>query len=193
MNLGEPGCVPFYDTESYALGMREQRDCRPIVNRMLDFATSTPSVRTIILSVRGPMHTSGENFGEAAPGAAPELLSWGGAQQNSSQVEILAAAFRNTVRRLSSTGKNVVLFVDWPDLGFDPRSCPPRPVPLFSRARPLCGVPRSQVDARNRAYRQVIFDLKKEFSRLRVFDPFPYLCDSAACYAMQGWTSFVSR
>jgi hypothetical protein len=101
MNLGEPGCVPFYDTESYALGMREQRDCRPIVNRMLDFATSTPSVRTIILSVRGPMHTSGENFGEAAPGAAPELLSWGGAQQNSSQVEILAAAFRNTVRRLS--------------------------------------------------------------------------------------------
>ena len=185
MNLGEPGCVPFYDTESYALGMRKQRDCRPVVNRMLDFATSNPSVRIIILSVRGPMHMLGGDFGEDTT-SAPELLSWDGAQQNSSQADIFAAAFRNTVRRLVATGKDVVLFVDWPELGFDPRSCLPRPVPLFSRVRRVCGVPRSQVDARNRAYRQVIFDLKKEFSGLRVFDPFPYLCDSAACYAMQG-------
>jgi hypothetical protein len=40
------------------------------------------------------------------------------------------------------------------------------------------------VDARNRAYRQVVFELKKEFTGLRVFDPLPYLCDSSACYAM---------
>ncbi len=184
MNLGEAGCAPFYDTESYALGMREERDCRPIVNRMLDFAVSTPSVRTIILSVRGPMHMLGADFGEDATGA-PEMLSWDGAPKNSSQADVFAAAFENTVRRLSATGKNVVLFVDWPELGFDPRSCLPRPEPLFSRVRPLCGVPRAQVDARNRAYRQVIFNLKNEFSGLRVFDPFPYLCDSAACYAMQ--------
>ena len=25
--------------------------------------------------------------------------------------------------------------------------------------------------------------MKKEFSGLRVFDPFPYLCDATACYA----------
>jgi peptidoglycan/LPS O-acetylase OafA/YrhL len=182
MNLGEAGCLPFYDTQTYTLGT-QRTDCRPIVNRMLDFAASTPSVRTIILSTRGPMHMLGNNFGEDATGAA--VVSWDGAPKNSSQADAFAAAFRNTVLRLSAAGKNVVVFVDWPELGFDPRSCLPRPVPLFSHVRPLCGVPRSQVDTRNRAYRQVIFDMKREFSRLRVFDPFPYLCDSTACYAMR--------
>jgi peptidoglycan/LPS O-acetylase OafA/YrhL len=183
MNLGEPGCVPFYDTESYARGMRQQKDCRPIVNRMLDFATSSPSVRTIIISVRGPKNMVGGDFGQDVTEAF-SVVSWSGVPENSSQAEIFAAAFRNTVSRLYATGKNVILFVDWPELGFDPRSCLPRPVPLFSHVRSLCGVPRWQVDDRNRAYRQVIFDMKKDFSRLRLFDPLPYLCDSSACYAM---------
>ncbi len=184
MNLGEPGCVPFYDTQTYLLGMPRSRDCRAIVNRMLDFATSSPSVRTIILSVRGPKYMVGEDFGEAATDPR-EVLSWDGAAKNSSQAEIFSAAFRNTVSRLSAAGKNVVLFIDWPELGFDPISCLPRPVPIYSRVRPLCGVPRSEVDARNRAYRKVISEMKREFSGLGVFDPLPYLCDSKACYAMR--------
>ena len=181
MNLGEAGCVPFYDTETYELGERQERDCRPTVNRILEFAASSPSVRTIILSTRGAMNMSGQDFGETTESLS--VVSWDGAPGNSTQAEVFAAAFRNTVRRLSATGKNIVLFVDWPELGFDPRSCLPRPVPAFSQVRPLCGVPRAQVDARNHAYREVVFGMKKEFSGLVVFDPFRYLCDSLACYA----------
>jgi hypothetical protein len=185
MNLGAPGCVPFYDTETYALGMRGERDCRVIVNRVLEFAASSESIRTIIFSVRGPLNMLGRDFGEDARGA-PEEIAWDGAPKGATQAEIFAGSFRNTVSRLSATGKNIVLFVDWPELGFDPRSCLPRPVPLFSTARALCGVPRAQVDARNQAYREVIFGMKKEFSGLKVFDPLPYLCDVSACYAMHG-------
>ncbi len=151
---------------------------------MLTFATSNPSIRTVIFSLRGPKYMVGQDFGEVAA-EAPEVLSWEGAPKNSSQSEIFAAAFRNTVSRLSAAGKNVVLFADWPELGFDPISCLPRPVPLFSRVRPLCGVPRSEVDSRNRAYREVISGMKREFNELRVFDPIPYLCDATACYAMR--------
>lgn len=183
MNLGEAGCVPFYDTESYALGARGDRDCRPTVNRMLEFAASSPSVHTIILSTRGPINMSGQDFGES--NEAPSVVSWDGAPKNSTQAEVFAAAFRNTVLRLSSTGKRLILFVDWPELGFDPRSCLPRPVPVFSHVRPVCGVPRAQVEARNHAYREVIFGMKKEFSGLILFDPLRYLCDPLACYAMR--------
>ena len=183
MNLGEPGCVPFYDTETYAQGMRKESNCPATINRMLEFATSTPSARTIIISLRGPMNMLGSDFGEDSSGR-PEEISWHGAPQNSSQEEMFAGAFRNTVQRLSAAGKNVILFIDWPELGFDPRSCLPRPVPLFSQVRPLCGVPRAQVEARNRAYRKVIFQMKKEFPGVGVFDPFHYLCDPSACYAM---------
>ena len=185
MNLGEPGCVPFYDTESYSLGMRQEQDCRPVVNRILEFAVSSPSVHTIVLSVRGPLNMSGHDFVPDATGL-PEVIAWEGAPKNSSQADVFVGAFRNTVSRLHATGKNVVLFIDWPEMGFDPRSCLPRPVPLFSRTRSLCGVPRSQVDGRNRAYREAIFEMQKEFPGVRVFDPLPYLCDSTACYAMIG-------
>ena len=73
-----------------------------------------------------------------------------------------------------------------PELGFDPKSCPsPAGRSLFSYPRPLCGVPRTlRWTLVIVPTGKLIFDLKKEFTALRVFDPFPYLCDSSACYAM---------
>jgi peptidoglycan/LPS O-acetylase OafA/YrhL len=183
LNLGQSGCVPFYDTETFQLGAG-RNDCKPVMNHVLDFAAASTSARTIILSFRGPRYMSGQGFGPTVAKVPAKKIAWEGAPKNMGQAEMFAAALRNTVSRLYRTGKNVVLFIDWPELGFDPRSCLPRPVSLFSSTRPLCGVPRTEVDARNRAYRQVVFELKKEYTGLRVFDPFPYLCDSSACYAM---------
>ena len=68
---------------------------------------------------------------------------WDGAPKDSSHAAIFDA-FRNTISRLSASGKNIVIFIDWPELGFDPRSCLPRPVRLFSQVRSLCGVPRGK-------------------------------------------------
>ena len=183
MNLGQSGCVPFYDTETIVAGTRHQ-NCTPVINHVLEYAASSASVRTIILSFRGPRYMSGVGFGSAEAKATPKEIIWKDAQKDMGQAEMFIAALRNTVSRLNVAGKVLVLFIDWPELGFDPRSCLPRPVSIFSRPRPFCGVPRSEVDARNRAYRQVVFESKKEFTGLRVFDPLPYLCDSSACYAM---------
>ena len=183
MNLGEAGCAPFFDTESYTLGERGERDCKSSVNRMLAFARANVSARTIILAAEWPLYMTGREFGED-PGI-PEIVSWDGAPKNSSQPEQFAAALRNTVAQLTAAGKHVIVFVDWPELGFDARSCLPRPVALFSHPRALCGVPRPQVDARDRDSREVIFDLKKTFAGVRVFDPLPYLCDAEVCYAMR--------
>jgi peptidoglycan/LPS O-acetylase OafA/YrhL len=183
MNLGESSCVPFNDTESFSHGPRHDH-CKPIINRILEFAASSASVRTIILSFRGPAYMSGQGFGPAEAGAPPKEILWEGAAKGSSQAEVFRAALRNTVSRLHASGKNLILFIDWPELGFDPRSCLPRPIRLFSGPRPFCGVPRTQVDARDGSYREVVFELKKEFKGLTVFDPLPYLCDASACYAM---------
>jgi peptidoglycan/LPS O-acetylase OafA/YrhL len=183
MNLGAPGCVPFYDTESYSRGIPQEINCVLLMNRALDFAISSPSVNTIILSLRGPENITGEGFGEEV-GRVPKEILWHDAPKGMSQAEMFAASLRNTVARLSASGKDVVLFIDWPELGFDPRSCLPRPVSRFSRPRPLCGVPRTQVEERNHAYREMIDELSKEFTEFNAFDPFPYMCDSRACYAM---------
>jgi peptidoglycan/LPS O-acetylase OafA/YrhL len=184
MNLGEAGCVPFYNTRTISSNPRE-KDCNERVNRMLDFAVHAPSVQTIILSSRGPRYMTGEGFGPVGADAAPKRIIWSGAAAGTPQPAMYAQALTHTVSLLTSTGKHLVLFVDWPELGFDPRSCLPRPVTLFSNQRPLCAVPRNQVDARNRAYRELLFGLQKEFSGLTFFDPMPFLCDSSDCYAMK--------
>ncbi|HEX3822204.1 MAG TPA: SGNH hydrolase domain-containing protein, partial [Candidatus Sulfotelmatobacter sp.] len=162
MNLGQAGCVPFYDTDTVSPGGR-QSDCQPAVNRMMEFATKTASVRTIILSLRGPRYIPGVGFSPSDARAAPKKLLWTGALKNSDQAAVFKAALENTVSRLDATGKRIILVLDWPELGFDPRSCLPRPVSLFSSPKALCGVPRAQVDARNRDYRELASKLEKEF------------------------------
>ena len=184
MNLGVPGCVPFYDTESYSVGIPQVPDCEAVVNRMLDFVASTPSIRTIVLSFRGPLNMSGVGFGAAEAGDAPKRISWSGAATGASQAEVFASALRNTLVRLADTGKEVIVFLDWPELGFDPKSCLPRPVTLFSGARSFCGVPREEVEVRNRGFRQTVSKIGQQLGRVTIFDPFPFLCDASACYAM---------
>ncbi len=184
MNLGQSGCVPLYDTDSFSRGS-SHKDCRPVVNHMLDFSISAASVHTIIVSSRGPKYMSGEGFGSVEEGTPSKELLFGHARAATPQEEMFAESLRNTVSRLYASKKDIVLFLDWPELGFDPRTCLLRPVRLFSNPRAICGVPRVEVEARNQAYRGLVFELKKEFPKIRVFDPLPYLCDRSTCYGMK--------
>ena len=182
--LGEAGCVPFYDTDAYSPDVPEPQGCKTVVNRILDFAISSRTAHTIILSFRGPLNMSGQDFTADKSERVTQKIVWAGAPATVDQSETFAGALTNTLSRLYSTGKTLILVADWPELDFDPRSCLPRPVALFSNPRALCGVPRDEVERRNRDYRRLISELQKTFPRLKVFDPFPYLCDSTACYAM---------
>jgi peptidoglycan/LPS O-acetylase OafA/YrhL len=184
MNLGEAGCVPFYDTDSFSPGARH-KDCRPAVNRMLDFAISSTTARTVLLSFRGPRYMSGDGFGDAEAHAGSKKIIWDAAQKDAPQSQIFGGALRNTIQRLVASGKNVVFILDWPELGFEPGACLPRPISLFSNPPGDCAVPRVQVDSRNRSYRELVFQLRKEFTSLRIFDPFPYLCDTSECRGMR--------
>ena len=184
MNLGEAGCAPFHDTQTFSPGQRE-KECKTAVNALLNYAAHAASVRTVILSARGPRYMSGEGFGPAESAAAPKRISRQDLPGNAAQPEIYAQGLRDTLSVLTTSGKSVFLFLDWPELGFDPRSCLERPIRFGMEARKLCAVPRNEVDARNRAYRELVFQMKKEFSPVRVFDPIPFLCDSSACFGMR--------
>ncbi len=184
MNLGEAGCAPFYDTQTFSSG-RSDKDCKTPVNAMINFAVHAQSVRTIIFSARGPRYMSGEVFGALDSGAAPKKIWWEALSRGTSQPEMYVESLHNTLSLLNARGKRVVLFIDWPELGFDPRSCIPRPHDFWRSARNACSVSRVEVDIRNRAYRDQVLKLEKEFPGMQIFDPVPFLCDFASCYAMR--------
>jgi hypothetical protein len=67
--------------------------------------------------------------------------------------DIFTAALDATISRLVSAGKELILVIDWPGLGFDPKACADiRPVRLTSFKPIDCRFPRRRYDARAADY-----------------------------------------
>jgi hypothetical protein len=127
----------------------------------LDFVAASPSIKTIIFSVRGPTE---RNFNRTS----------------------FASGFRETLERITKTGKEIILVLDWPDLGFNPKSClDVRPVRLTHRVRTPCATPRFAIDTEFKDYHELIHSLRREFPGVQVFDALKYMCDTSWCYAMK--------
>jgi len=140
MNLWEHGCVPFYDTESYSVGIPQVPECKPEWNRMLDFAISTLSIHNVVRSFPGPLKMLGEGLATRRGYGSSDasFLEW--RSNGACQADVFASHLQDTLRRLAATCKRAVLSMDWPELGFDPKSCLPRPVRVFSSGRSFCGI-----------------------------------------------------
>lgn len=162
INVGAPGCIPLYNAlEVYRDPQGKLYPCTEDMNFALNFVATSPSIQTIIFSVRGP---TSRDFNRTS----------------------FARGYRETLERMTKIGKEIILLLDWPDLGFDPKSClDVRPVRLTNRVRTPCATPRFAIDAKSKDYRELIYSLQREFPGVRVFDTLQYMCDSSWCYAMK--------
>lgn len=125
------------------------------------------------------------------PGVTTVLLahnpkcSWRDAQDlddpTASDRQAMTAAMRRGLSALFAAGKRVILVLDNPALPFPPRECLPRPAPFRQHAR--CSFPRQiyDQDPAISQYRQLAFQMKREFPRLELFDLSPLFCDDTHC------------
>lgn len=97
-----------------------------------------------------------------------------------------ARALRESFKRLSQAGKQVIFVLDNPELGFDPHECPGvRPLRFFNTfASHGCSVPRPVFEERNRVYRNLVFDAARPYPNVQIFDAAAGLCDQTRCHAM---------
>lgn len=183
LQLGEGGCLPFWHLEGGAVG--DADTCSKPMDDQLDFLLTDSSIRTVILTGRGPLYISGFGFGEVEKNTRTFLRD-SASPSGASYRELYLQAMRKTVSRFLNSGKKVVFIIDNPELGFDPLSCVElRPVQLFAKPRNPCAVPRSQVNARNQEYLDVVAQVAAEFPKLIVVDPERTLCDAEYCWAMR--------
>ena len=179
--LGRPGCLPFFDvTKRNAKG----RDfgCEKVMKPVLEHVLSAREIRTVILSFRGAAAVTGTGYGEAEADKHTRLESRG-LPRGSSNAEVFAFALRATLSRLQAAGKRVILAVDVPELGFDPKACLAIRTPWMTRAvrKPDCAVPRADVEARNAAHWRIVRSVASEFGQVELFDPTPLFCDAQRC------------
>jgi peptidoglycan/LPS O-acetylase OafA/YrhL len=183
LQLGEGGCLPFWNLEGGAMGAEDT--CSKRINAQLDFLLADPDIRTVVLTGRGPLYISGVGFGEVEKNTRTFLRA-SEASGDLSYHQLYLEAMRNTVSRFLKSGKKVVFVIDNPELGFDPLSCVKlRPVQLLAKLRDPCAVPRPLVDARNQEYMSIVRQVSMEFPEMIVIDPKRVLCDAEYCWAMK--------
>jgi hypothetical protein len=111
-----------------------------------------------------------QEVGTDAPGADRQTL--------------MREGLRRTVRSLLLSGKQVVLFLDVPEMDFMMMRCVERPLTLAAPAsKTPCGVARQKVEKMRADYRDITLQLQEEFPEVFVYDGFTPLCDATTCYA----------
>jgi Predicted acyltransferases len=185
--LGWGGCVPFYGVGSHQKG--EPEGCSLMMPQALDVASSTDSIKTVILVSRGPLHITGKGFGDRPEEKGHNrVLEWKGDGSIQDYAQIFRSGLRETLRRLGDRGKTVVFVIDNPELGFTVQECVDmRPVRLGERKklRQPCSVSWGDYESRSRVYRQIVTEETSRFSDVVLVDAAELLCDSEECSVMR--------
>jgi peptidoglycan/LPS O-acetylase OafA/YrhL len=195
LDLGRGSCPPLAGVRTYHLQNENNPDeiqrCEKVIERGLTIAEQTRAIQTVILASRGPAYLLKTGFqypGEQFPDEAKKdnrlvsLLH----PEISDQAIIWQMGLRASIERLIKAGKRVVVLLDNPELGFDPRACiDQRPIHFTHRPRPICGVPRSVFDARNRDYRTLMTHIVADYPGVLLVDAAKPFCDDQWCWAMK--------
>jgi peptidoglycan/LPS O-acetylase OafA/YrhL len=130
--------------------------------QMLELALATPSVKTVLLSTAlrlEEVSPLGRSYAEAA---------------------------RETLRRFTRAGKQIIWMNDIPFLSFEPRSCIKRAGIASSTTRSPCAMPRSDFDKATPQHDIVLARLAAEFPAMQIFQTASHLCDARFCWASIG-------
>ena len=171
-----PGCVPLWGVDRYDSRF-ERGECSDLMTISLRSAIDEPTVKLVMLASMGPIYLDGTVFGDGDQARVtgddlvlvsdPELRDrW----------KVYEIGLRDTLARLVAANKKVIVVVDNPELGIDPRMCDPRD-------SDRCVNPRSVVEGRVRRFRNLVKRISGEFESVSVFDPTSLFCDWRTCYS----------
>ncbi|MCU0626303.1 MAG: hypothetical protein MUF21_07425, partial [Gemmatimonadaceae bacterium] len=184
--VGRPGCAPTLlptVAEADSPEARNRARCHRAVRLALDLIEREPTVHTVLLASRGAFQVTGTAFGHETGLPILPVRSDAARPDTARLVALWVEGMARTIARLQATGRRVILVVDHPELGFDPRSCVTgRPLGLRSVRTP-CAIPRAALDARTAGYRAAIDELARRIPGLERYDTVEPLCDARWCRA----------
>lgn len=180
--LGHGACPPLIDIDTIEYGRDHDRKCVLTSEDYIRFFSSSPAtIQTVVLASRGPSYISGHDYGDGR--RRWELAALQPQDQNSSQQALYLEGTSRLIDFLESKGKQVIFFVDNPELGFRPATCMlNRPIQLGSKQQQVCAMPAQVVNSRQAEYRKLIEELKVLHPKMKVFDSLKYWCNQDECF-----------
>jgi peptidoglycan/LPS O-acetylase OafA/YrhL len=178
-NLGRGACLPLYNV---GFG-KDGSECKfGYMNRVLDFAIADERVRLIALAGRYAAAVEGGEYDVRHPDrpGGMELFS----QDVSGNAKVFEKSLRQTLGKLVASGKKVVVILDVPELGFNPKSCV-RPMTLTTLRQVPCAVSADAFDKRSRQYRDIVRSVARDYPSVNVFDMPSLFCDQSYCWGQK--------
>jgi peptidoglycan/LPS O-acetylase OafA/YrhL len=177
VHLGQTGCPPLIGIER--LGQSGDNRCLRVNRAMIDAIIADRSIVNVWLSFRSAVAMTGR---QPEGGAGSDLFRLQGS--GTTNAAAIRDASRSTIAQLQSAGKKVGVLLQIPELGFRVDECTGRPVSIrHGPARFPCVIPKSEVMARQKDYRDLVHDLQRDLG-ISVYDPITTLCDDDACHAV---------
>lgn len=173
--LANSSCPPFLGAVTGETE-KEKGECDARIKALINTLIEKHSIKTVIISTRGPIYISGNGFGEAEKHYRNKpIQSLNKTSDVTSPDIIFGDALQRTVNALNQAGKKVYVLLENPEIGVDPAGCLNRP---FRENKALnCSVKTSAVLDRQAAYREIIGSLKG----ITVIDPINAFCRNEVC------------
>ncbi len=155
--LGKSGCAPI-------TGYRDSKtpECPELMNNVLEYAVTRPEIEALILGFNQNFHVLNRLVSDKNPGKT--------------QNEYFLSGIRETIRRLVSSGKKVVVLMGVPVFPLYPMDCYRNPH--------ACTLPEKEVPVD-----ELVDDFRKmvneEFPEVEVFDPYSIFCKEGICSFMK--------
>ncbi len=145
----------------------------------------------MILSSMGPVYLTGEAFrGKDLARVRGMQITFDLAPNVEDRWELYELAMRNTLTRLSKSGKKIIFVIDVPELGVDPLFCDTqgKTISVFGNEIRIrepnnqrCYVTRSEYDERTQRYRNLVNTILSDYPKVMIFDPTNLFCDQFRC------------
>lgn len=175
-------CPPFYDLTVQHIGHEEM--CKDMMNSFLDAAIKDETIKTVILSSRGPLYLTGHGFGDVDLIHLMIKSKFANAKSNEDYSDVFADAMSRTLTMLTQANKKILFIVDVPELGFAPEQCVDvRPYKLIENKKSNCAITKDIFIKRNASYLNIVTQQAKVFPDVKFLYPSRHLCDDQFCYA----------
>lgn len=175
INQGACGSLLGYSSRS------DYERCEFVTKKVLDIATNTKSISTVILSMHPEyFYDKTKKPLDIGLGVTPSgnLASQESFEKYSKEV------LRKLLERLKKNGKKVIFVSHPPMLNYDPKNC--LTISRFRKANmSTCAMPRNIHDEYKSGYINLVNEVLKEFPEVKVFDLANMLCDSEKCWGMK--------
>jgi peptidoglycan/LPS O-acetylase OafA/YrhL len=126
---------------------------------MLDIVMNTAEIHTVLITTHWRLNRG-----------SPEAIA-------------MIDAFRDTLKRYSAAGKQVIVLSDVPLLDFQPRDCIRRAGVASSATRQHCAITNAAHDTAMRDDRAIMAEVLRDFPQVIHIDPAAALCDGQLCWA----------